>query len=518
VAAATPTTAPARAPGAGTATPRFAAPCFHTYLAPFAFTPDGSRLLVRAEAGVQIVNLETMIEERFLAAPAALPGPGVAMAPDGTLAWALADHTIQLVRLPDGEILHTLSGHTGLVTRLVFSSDGRQVYSASHDGWVRIWDMAGREVHAFQPGGTASPAEAVVGLGVSPNGRLLATIPADGPVRLWDLADYSLVRELGGTGGGDTSDVMFSPGGQFVAADLATGLFLWETATGAERLGSSQGINSLAAVFSPDGRWLAYAPIGAPFDIVLASPDTAEPARTLAGHEAPVRALVFSPDGSLLASADGVEIRIWQLADGALRLIGRSDCPAAARRHYDPGAPFLPGVEYPRAILSVADSDLVALACTPDYFSWSGADHAAVDPVTQAPLALADPRLIAFLESARALHPDQSIVSIALCDTAGGRPLVLYRVGPCGGGCAGIPHIAQGQADGTLQLRVVVEPEGDGAYYGCRPLQFARDGALDLACEGEGTNLIRRVQLATGEVTVLLACRDSGAEPICTSP
>jgi WD40 repeat protein len=310
------------------ATPTPEPPCFVTGFSPVGFMPDGDRILVRAENGVQIFNLQTMEEEDFLAAPTSLNYPAVALSPDGEiLAWALEDFSIQLIRISDKVLLHTLTGHTDIIGKLSFSPNGDRLFSASHDTWVRIWDMEGNLIHAFQPPGALGFPNEVLGIGISPDGTMLATIPFDGPVNLWNLKNYELVRELGNSGGYDTSDIAFSPDGQLVASDTATGLFLWKTSDGTELLGGNPGINSMAVAFSPDGRFLAYGETGEKFDVVLSSPDGAQKIRTLEGHPAPVGILFFSPDSSLLLSSDWVETRIWRVEDGQLLYIGKSSCP-----------------------------------------------------------------------------------------------------------------------------------------------------------------------------------------------
>jgi WD40 repeat protein len=304
------------------------APCFVTYLAPIAFSPDGTRTFVRAEKGVQVYNLQTAQEESFIPSPAEKTMLAVAVSPDGeTLAWSLDDNTIQLIRVEDGKLLHTLQGHTDMIGKLRFSPDGSRLYSASHDTWVRVWDMDGDEVFAFQPTGANDLPNEVLGMGISPDGKVLATIPFDGPVKLWNAQDGSLIKQLGGTGAVDTTDVVFSPDGQLVAADTATGLFLWETADGTELLGGNPGINSMAVAFAPDGRFLAYGEIGETSVIVFASPDGNDKIRTLEGHAGPVGELIFSPDGSHLLSSDWVETRLWRVEDGALISIGKTVCP-----------------------------------------------------------------------------------------------------------------------------------------------------------------------------------------------
>lgn len=296
------------------------AACFKTYSDPIAFTPDHSRILVEANTGVQVYNLKKQAEERFLKSPTNLNRPNAALSPNGeTLAWALEDNTIQLVRVADEKVLHTLVGHTGPITKLRFSQTGDRLFSAADDGWVRVWNMDGAQVNAFQPGGGE-----VLGIGVSADGATLATIPPDGPVKLWDTKDFRKSTELGGTGGYDTSDAAFSPDGHFVAADLATGLSVWDAANRTLAWG---GVNSMAFAFSPAGNLLAYADIGDNNKIVLVSPDGKQKLNTLESHQSPVSMLIFSPDGSLLASADDMEIRIWRVEDGRLLYIGKSACP-----------------------------------------------------------------------------------------------------------------------------------------------------------------------------------------------
>ena len=61
--------------------------------------------------------------------------------PDGkTIATGSDDKTVKLWNL-SGQLLQTLSGHSGYVTRVVFSPDGKTIASASWDNTVKLWNF-----------------------------------------------------------------------------------------------------------------------------------------------------------------------------------------------------------------------------------------------------------------------------------------------------------------------------------------------------------------------------------------
>ncbi len=243
-----------------------------------------------------------------------------ALSPDGkTLAWALQDGTIQLIALPAQTILADLIGHADPVYDLLFSPAGDRLFSASHDSLVRIWDLDGNLLAKIDAGSE------VLGMGISQDGSRLATIPFDGPVSLWDLSNNGKVMELAGSGGYDTSDAHFSPDSQYLAADLATGIYMWRLMDGL--LVWHQVFNSMAVTFSPDSQYLAYSDIDDNNKVILAIPDTRQTISVIDEMQSPVWELFFSPDSTLLAVTDGVEIHVWRVSDGTLLAVGKATCP-----------------------------------------------------------------------------------------------------------------------------------------------------------------------------------------------
>jgi WD40 repeat protein len=299
--------------------------CF-SFIEPVGFLPDNNHLVARSNMGIILINVSgNIIEKEFRVSQGLVKAT---ISSDGqTIALALDDFSIQLMRISDGQVLRTLLGHTSMITGLKFSPSGNKLYSASYDTWIRIWSWDGSLLHAFQSTGADNFPSEVMGIGISPDGKQIATIPSDGPMKLWSLDNDRLLGEFEGSisGGYDGAEVVFSPDGQYIAQHLGAGagfISVWRLTDQALLYRSDQ--VSISVAYSPDNRNLAFAemvPNGLDH-IVLRSPDGKVLIKTLEPPEgvSQLGGIVFSPDGRLVAASAQANSRllIWQVSDGTL--------------------------------------------------------------------------------------------------------------------------------------------------------------------------------------------------------
>ena len=194
--------------------------------------------------------------------------------------------------------------------KIAFSPNNRLLARGYSDGTIKLWDVTNRRALPHLQGHT----DRFHRLVFAPDNRTLASANADGTVRLWEVSLSTTNPELA-TFEGEKNRRMalaFSPDGKTFAN--GTNIFrLGDTNDNYVHLNRLQGVkfNLIAGLtFSPDGHIL----IGGEFGkIKIWNVSTGALLSTLTAHVGWVEELIFSPDGTILASSseyDGT-ILLW---------------------------------------------------------------------------------------------------------------------------------------------------------------------------------------------------------------
>jgi serine/threonine protein kinase len=278
-------------------------------------------------------------------------------------------HAIRVWDLRRGEPIAPLTGHTGRVTQVVVSGDGKTALSVSADETVALWDLTrgrresqspkqplrvlraavspdGRQALAvypkvilkvnlekFQPYGQPIKTAQLTGLDQDDAVQAVALSQdrkglvggVDGKLFLLDLAEKARPKALAGhkeavrcaayapsgglaaTGGGGVLQVgELRPGRDNVVC-------VWDAAAGALKWrGEGHSAPVVSVAFDPDGKRLASG--SADGEVRVWDAASGEPVAAFKGHSGRVLALAFTPGGTGLASgaADGT-VRQWRL-------------------------------------------------------------------------------------------------------------------------------------------------------------------------------------------------------------
>ena len=160
-------------------------------------------------------------------------------------------------------------GHFDSTNALIYSPDGHQIITTADDGKIKVWDVqSGFCIVTF-----TEHTAAVTACGFSKRGKILFTSSLDGSLRAWDLIRYRNFRTFTSPTRLAFSSIAVDPSGEVVCA------------------------GSLDS-----------------FDIFIWSVQTGQLLDQLAGHEGPIAALAFAPNGGNVVSGSWDHtVRIWNI-------------------------------------------------------------------------------------------------------------------------------------------------------------------------------------------------------------
>jgi tricorn protease-like protein len=206
-------------------------------------------------------------------------------------------YDVFLYDLKKGKWMDPLSGHGRSISSLVFSKDGRTLFSCSRDMTIRVWDVAKRkEIKTLE-----GHKDAVYGLALSPDGKKLVSASHDRTLILWDLNTLKNAAVLAGHKGVVLSATFSRDGKRIISGGFDKKLIVWDVETkkpvlsydGENRIRCLKFIpSSPNLVLGSEEGWLIH------FD-----PKGGKILKKIQGHKDAVSSLEFRADGKTFYSS-----------------------------------------------------------------------------------------------------------------------------------------------------------------------------------------------------------------------
>ena len=262
---------------------------------------------------------------------------------NNTIAVGIYSGSIAILSAITGTQVAVLSGHTGRVKSLTFSSDGRSLVSGSNDKTVKLWDMqTGGVVKTFH-----GHTDRVNSVSISVDCVMIASGSDDKTICLWGIqireclctiqqqewvrcVSFSPLnpQHIFSISGGkiwewdvnghqipsiyDGSCIMFSPDHAQFALKNGSELIVYNSHSRAIVTKFNVANNTSCHCFSPDRRLIAAADNKTAYvwDITSQDPHLIE---TFIGHTGEINSLVFSSPSSLVSTGRGRSVKFWKI-------------------------------------------------------------------------------------------------------------------------------------------------------------------------------------------------------------
>lgn len=237
-------------------------------------------------------------------------------------------------------------GHTGRISSLLYTSDGRSLVTASYDKTVRVWSAQSGELLRTIRGELGEGAAGrIVTTSLSPDDQFLAVGGWLGTeakpsrtssstafnIRVLDFRSESVYRLLSGHSDVVLSSAFSNDGRRLLSGSGDQHAMIWDVMGGRSvktLYGHSEGVTAVA--WSPDDKLIAT---GSSDDTArIWDAATGNHIATLEGHTDDIRSLAFTPSGRsvLTGSLDGT-VRIWEAKTGSpLKTLAQVGAPVGS--------------------------------------------------------------------------------------------------------------------------------------------------------------------------------------------
>ena len=232
---------------------------------------------------------------------------GLAFSPCGKfLASSSEDNTVKLWSVPDGIEIQSIKAHDGDVRALAFSPDCDLFASASWDKSVKIWSIA----DSAAVGKAVKHTGPVNCLAFSRDGKLLYSGSDDTTIKVFSSPKCGLENTIN-PGMGDIKALAVAPSGLLAAGGVE--LQFLDPSGKLLKHNDAYVYGVKALVFSPDGKLLA---VGTGMEKRFELWDAEKLERTASIKDTDwVNCAAFTPDGKKLVTG-GAAVKVWDSASG----------------------------------------------------------------------------------------------------------------------------------------------------------------------------------------------------------
>jgi WD40 repeat protein len=222
----------------------------------------------------------------------------LSVSPDaGWLACGGSNSVIRLIPLKENSIGYDLKGHTGKIKSLVFSFDGKYLYSASLDGKVLKWDLSARTSKNVN-----TDLLQINSIDISSNGNYVAGVSNDGKVLVWDPEKTTNTFRIETTGK-VIKTVRFKPNENTLAIGYTDGYVeLWDISS-KEKISEIKAHTGEVNDIRFNNKYFQMATASSDRTLKLwDTRDLTTPPASLTDNEGFVMVMEFSSDGQLIVS------------------------------------------------------------------------------------------------------------------------------------------------------------------------------------------------------------------------
>lgn len=259
---------------------------------------------------------------------------------------ATEHYSIDLFYDQTGRLIRSLKGYPGQITSVKFSHNNLQIASGNYQRPTRVWEIDGGGGYKnFTEGTYTKRGDITSTVAFSPDDEVLYN-GVQGRIFAWKTKDAQLVQRIM-KGAQERRNIVLTPDGKTILHNNGSAQ-LWDSKTGKaiKNLGRARSMTRCVAIspkgdiyyaggyreikrwdaktlkelptlkvdayiwemaFSPDGEFLATRDYG----LTIRDPRTGEVMKRFKGNE--IKAPIFSPDGNLLAFANGDNIEVLEV-------------------------------------------------------------------------------------------------------------------------------------------------------------------------------------------------------------